>query len=409
MAQNIFANIERQIKEIQKIANFSDKERKILLTPKQINVARLKIGRQTLPAWRVLFNNARGPGKGGIRFHPQVDEDEVKSLAFWMSLKTALLDLPFGGAKGGVRFDPKKASVKTLEKVSRQFIAAFYKNLGPDKDIPAPDVYTNEQIMAWMLDEYEKISGRHQPAMITGKPLALQGCALRPRATAAGGFIIIKELLKSYSQSKVNFAIQGFGNAGLNLAQMLAEENFKIIAVSDSQGGIYNARGLNISQVIKAKQQHGRVNAYPGGQKITNQQLLALPVSILVLAGLGNQITFANAKQVQAKYVIEIANGPVTYRADKILWQKKIVVVPDILANAGGVVVSYFEWAQNRTGNLLSKELLEKQFKQKMADSWRQVLAEQKKRQKTISLRTASYLLAINKILTAERLRRSKI
>jgi len=318
-----------------------------------------------------------------------------------------LAGLPYGGAKGGVRFNPKKASSQTLELVSRKFIDAFYKVLGQDKDIPAPDVYTNSQIMAWMLDEYEKKTGRHEPGMITGKPLELQGCSLRGNATASGGFIIIQEMTKDLKLGKesLKIAIQGFGNAGLNLAKMLQKDGFKIVAVSDSKGGIYNKAGLNIGQVVEIKAQSGSVAKYPNGTEISNQDLLELPVDILILAALENQITENNADNVKANYIMEIANGPITYQADKILFTKKIMVVPDVLANSGGVIVSYFEWAQNKTGNILDKKYLEELLKQKMVSSWKKVFAAYKERGKQIDLRTVAYIIAIKRILAAERLR----
>jgi glutamate dehydrogenase/leucine dehydrogenase len=405
MSTKIFANIKTRVKEIQKVANLTDEEVKLLLTPKRVSRAKLKIGRKSFSAWRVVYNDALGPGKGGIRFHSEVDEDEVKSLAFWMALKNALIGLPFGGAKGGVKFNPKEVSSQTLETVSRKFIAAFYKVLGQDKDIPAPDVYTNAQVMAWMLDEYEKRTGRHEPGMITGKPLELGGCRLREDATAKGGFIIIKEAVKEFKIKKsAPIVIQGFGNAGLNLARMLARAGFKIVAISDSQGGIYNKSGLNISQVVRTKINFGTVIKYERAEKVSNEDLLVLPTEMLILASLGNQITSANASQVKAKYIIEIANGPVTHQADKILFNQGSLVVPDILANAGGVVASYFEWAQNRTGNALNAKLLEIQLRQKMINAWQAVLKNYQAHKEN-DLRIASYLLAVQRVLAAERLR----
>jgi len=261
--------------------------------------------------------------------------------------------------------------------------------------------------MAWMLDEYEKKTGRHEPGMITGKPLELQGCSLRGNATASGGFIIIQEMTKDLKLGKesLKIAIQGFGNAGLNLAKMLQKDGFKIVAVSDSKGGIYNKAGLNIGQVVEIKAQSGSVAKYPNGTEISNQDLLELPVDILILAALENQITENNADNVKANYIMEIANGPITYQADKILFTKKIMVVPDVLANSGGVIVSYFEWAQNKTGNILDKKYLEELLKQKMVSSWKKVFAAYKERGKQIDLRTVAYIIAIKRILAAERLR----
>jgi len=407
MKNKIFLNIINRLNKIQKIEHLTDKEVQFLSTPKKINRANLKIGNKSFPAWRILFNDTLGPGKGGVRFHPGVSEDEVMSLAFWMMIKDSLSRLPYGGSKGGVKFDPKKASSKTLETVSRKFIDAFYKVLGQDKDIPAPDVYTNSQIMAWMLDEYEKKVGHHEPGMITGKPLELQGCILRADATAKGGFIIIKEMVKELklNRKNLNIAIQGFGNAGSNLSKMLQKSGFKIVAVSDSKGGIYNKTGLNINQLAKIKTKFGSVTNYSNGEKISNQALLELPVNILILAALENQIAENNANNVKAKHIVEIANGPINYQADQVLFDKNIVVIPDVLANSGGVIVSYFEWAQNRTGNILDKKYLEKLLWQKMTTSWKDVIATYKEHKKQIDLRTAAYIIAIKRILAAEKLR----
>jgi len=365
MKNKIFPNIVKKLEEIKKIEKLTDKEFSLLLRVKKINRAQLKIGNKKLLAWRIVFNDTLGPAKGGIRFHPDVSEDEVKSLSFWMTIKSSLVGLPYGGAKGGVKFDPKKSSPHELEQISRKFIDAFYKELGQDKDIPAPDVYTNSQIMAWMLDEYEKKVGHHEPGMITGKPLELQGCSLRNNATAKGGFIITEKTIKKFKLNKKNIkiAIQGFGNAGFHLAQMLYQDKLKIVAVSDSKNGIYNKDGLNINQVYKIKNETGSVSDYKQAKQISNSDLLELPVDILILAALENQITEDNVDKVRAKYIIEIANGPISYQANKILFNKNIIVVPDILANSGGVIVSYFEWAQNRTGDILDEEYLKNYYK----------------------------------------------
>ncbi len=407
MKNKTFSNIIKKLNEIQKIGNLTDKEVKLLSTPKKINRAQLKIKNKKLQAWRIVFNDALGPAKGGIRFHPDVSEDEVKSLSFLMMIKDSLAGLPYGGSKGAVKFNPKKATKKELEMISRKFIDSFYKELGQDKDIPAPDVYTNSQIMAWMLDEYEKKVGHHEPGMITGKPLELQGCSLRIDATAKGGFIVFKKMIEELKLKKKNvkIAIQGFGNAGFNLSMMLYKDGFKIVAVSDSQGGIYNKTGLDVNKISKAKNEFGSVMNYSNGKKISNEELIELPVDILILAALENQINENNADRVNAKYIIEIANGPITYEADKILFSKKIMVVPDVLANVGGVIVSYFEWAQNRTGDILDNEYLEKLLEQKMIISWNNVIKTHKEYNRKIDLRMAAYLIAIKKILFAERLR----
>jgi len=398
-------NLER-LKEIQKIENISDHEMKILLEPAQLNYSELEVGDKRYPAWRIVYNNALGPGKGGIRFHPEVSEDEVKSLAFWMALKNSLADIPYGGAKGGVKFDPKQVDQNELEKISRQYAQAFSKYLGQDKDVPAPDVYTNGQIMSWILDEFEKIVGHHEPGMITGKPVELGGIIMRGDATAQGGYIVTKELAtKLIHKKEISAVIQGFGNAGLFMAQKLFNDGYKIMAVSDSQGGIYDENGLDIEKLIIWKNNGNSVINYESGKKISNSDLLELKTDILVLAALENQITATNAANIKADYIIELANGPINLAADKILFQNKKLVVPDILANSGGVIVSYFEWAQNRTGQILDDDYLRHLLETKMKGNWQRVYDKYNEKGGTISLRQAAYTIAIKKILTAEKWR----
>ena len=258
--------------------------------------------------------------------------------------------------------------------------------------------------MAWMLDQYEKEVGHHEPGMITGKPLELQGCSLRSNATAMGTFIVTKQAIKDLMIEKgetLTFAVQGFGNAGQNISLMLHEDGFKIIAVSDSNGGIYNEKGLDINKLSKVKSERKEVNAYSDGEKITNKELLELPVDVLILAALENQIIEDNADRIQTKYIIEMANGPISYNADKILFNRGVKIIPDVLANAGGVVVSYFEWAQNRTGDILDKKYLEELLKSKMLLTWEKVFDSFQEKQEKIDFRTISYIMAIKKILSA--------
>lgn len=404
---DIFNDNLRRLKDVQENENISEAEMALLLEPVQTNHAELEIAGEKIPAWRIVYNQALGPGKGGIRFHPDATEDEVKSLAFWMALKNSLADIPYGGAKGAVRFDPKQADPEKLEEISRKYIAAFHPFLGQDKDIPAPDVYTNGQIMSWMLDEFERQTGRHEPGMITGKPVELGGLQLREDATAQGGYIVTKEMISHFLPDKkdVRIAIQGFGNAGLFKAQKLHQDQFRIVAVSDSQGGIYDENGFDIPNLANFKKVNRTVMDYPIGKKITNAELLELPVDILVLAALENQITEANAERIQAGYIIELANGPITYEADKILERKKTIVVPDVLANSGGVIASYFEWAQNRTGNILEESYLRELLEKKMRTNWHRVFGKYQEKPGNITLRQAAYALAVNRILAAEKLR----
>lgn len=403
---SIFSDNLERLQEIQALENISDADMNVLLNPVQVKYAELEVKGQKYPAWRIVYNRALGPGKGGIRFHPEVSEDEVKSLAFWMSLKDSLADIPYGGAKGGVKFDPKQASPSELEEVSRKYVDNFYEFLGQDKDIPAPDVYTNSQIMAWMLDQFEYKTGHHEPGMITGKPLELGGIKLRSDATASGGVIVTKELAETMiKKSPIKVVIQGFGNAGLFMAEKLASSGYQVIAVSDSRGGIYNPEGLDISGLARAKKEGRAVGDWKSGQKISNGELLELDTDILVLAALENQITKDNAANIKATYLVELANGPVSFAADKILAKAGKVIVPDILANSGGVIVSYFEWAQNRTGQILDEAYLSDLLQKKMKDGWRRVYEKYLEKDSAITLRQAAYIIAVNRILAAEKWR----
>ena len=399
-----FKIIKERVNQVGRVLNLSQKEIDLLLSPKRIAKDKLLIDGEEIPAWRILYNNALGPGKGGIRFHPEASEDEVESLAFWMTLKNSLVGLPYGGAKGGVRFNPKGKSKDYLEKVSRAYIDKFYPFLGENVDIPAPDVYTNSEIMAWMLDQFEKKVGHHEPGMITGKPIELGGLKMRGDATAKGGHIIINEVIHHHGLGKnPTIAIQGFGNAGYHIARMLYGEGLKVVAVSDSRGGVFDPKGLDINRLAEVKRELGSVTAYEA-KVITNEELLESEVDILILAALENQITADNADKVRAKYIVELANGPVDYDADKILNKKGITVVPDILANSGGVIVSYFEWAQNKVGNVLDEEYLSQKLFNMLESAWHQIY-ELSKDSEDIDLRTAAYIIAIKRVLSAEKLR----
>ena len=392
-----------------KAVRFNEKDLELLSAPKRILIVnfpvKMKDGSvKIINGYRVQYNDARGPTKGGIRFHPHVDIEEVKALALWMTLKTAVLDLPYGGAKGGITIDPKSTSNEDIEKISREFIRQIHDFVGPTKDIPAPDVYTNPQVMAWMLDEYEKIKGEKAPGMITGKPLELGGSKGRDVATAQGAAYVFREAADEYDlSSNATIAVQGFGNAGMHIARILSEWGYKVVALSDSKGGIYNEAGFNIEEVAEFKEKKGSLVDFPKAKKITNEELLLLNVDVLVPAALENQITKENAAKVKAKLVLEVANGPVTSEADAILHKNDIVVVPDILANAGGVTVSYFEWVQNNSGYYWEeKEVLDK-LEKKMVAAFREVHELVKKL--GIDHRTAAYILSINRIVDAEKKR----
>ena len=396
-----FSEVTTFLEKIAPLAKLSREEITKLETPDRVLKAELSVNGKKYPAYRVQFNNARGPYKGGIRYHPEVSEDEVKSLAFWMTIKTAVTDLPFGGGKGGVTVDPKKLSKKELEELSRAYVRAFYKYLGPDTDIPAPDVYTTAEIMAWMLDEFAKVTGKKAPAFITGKPLELGGSKVRDIATALGGVYVLEEAVKKVGLKDKTVAIQGFGNAGMNMAKLLAEEGYVIVAVSDSKGGIYDSAGLEIEEVMKSKESKGSVVEYKKARKISNEELLECECSILIPSALSGVITEKNAGKVKAKIVLELANGPTTPEADQILWNKKVLVLPDILANAGGVTVSYFEWVQNKKNQSWSEQEVKKKLQEKMISAFTQIWKEFSDEKK--SFRTAAYVLALKKIVAAEK------
>lgn len=394
-----FGSVSQILNKVSSFMKLSQAELAVLSSFDRIKKSTISIEGKDHHAWRIVHSNALGPGKGGIRFHPTISKNEVKSLAFWMSIKNSLTGLPFGGAKGGVKVDPKMLTKDQLEEISRSYIRRFHEFLGEDKDIPAPDVYTNPRIMSWMLDEYEKIKGRHEPGMITGKPVILGGCELRSDATARGGFIIFKELISKLKKKDLTIAIQGFGNVGYNFAKIAYDNGFKVVAVGDSKGGIFDPDGLNIHEVKETKDKKGSVIEH-SAKEITNKELLEKDVDFLVLAALEDQITKKNADKIKASQIIELANGPVTPEADKVLSEKDISVIPDVLANSGGVLGSYFEWMQNKTGNFFKVCDLRDRFEEIMKENFYKVYDFSL--EKDIDMRTAAYLKAIKRILEAE-------
>jgi len=372
----------------------------------QVEKGDINIGDSSFSAWRVVHNNSLGPGKGGIRFHPDVAVEEVKSLALWMSVKNSLLGIPYGGAKGGVAVNVGELDLDLKEKISRAYVDYFYPFLGPDRDIPAPDVYTDERVMGWMLDQYEKRVGYHAPASFTGKPFELGGCGIRKDATSKGGFMVLKKALSDLSdRSSKTVAIQGFGNAGSNMAYMLSRGGFNVVGVSDSKGGVYHKQGLDIEKVSRAKADEGSVVNHKEGEAIENQDLLELPVDILVLAAMEYQITEDNTQNIKAKYVVELANGPISDKADNSLFERGVAVLPDVLSNAGGVLASYFEWSQNKNGQILEFSYLEKRFKELMEDTWKRVYNRYSQWDYRYSLRASAYSLALERIIFAEQWR----
>jgi len=359
---NAFDNAMSQLDKVVKIAKFdSDFVTSLRQPNRQITVSiPIKMDDGTLKyfeGYRVEYNNARGPYKGGIRYHQNTDINEVKALSFWMTLKCAVIGIPMGGGKGGITVDPKILSKTELEKLSRGWVSRFSDILGPMKDVPAPDVNTTPEIMAWMADEYREITGDKTGAVITGKPVENGGSLGRDTATAQGGFYTFETLKTSLGiNDKCTVAVQGFGNAGANAAAIWFEAGHKIVAVSDSKGGIYNPDGLDIKEVAIHKEQTGSVLGFNGSRDITNEELLELDCDLLIPAALENVITKDNANNIKAKVILELANGPTTSEADEILHAKNIPLIPDILANSGGVAVSYFEWKQNLADEHWSKE-----------------------------------------------------
>ncbi|PEJ59530.1 MULTISPECIES: Glu/Leu/Phe/Val dehydrogenase [unclassified Bacillus (in: firmicutes)] len=354
--------------------------------------------------YRSQHNDAVGPTKGGIRFHPEVNEDEVKALSMWMSLKCGIVDLPYGGGKGGIICDPRKMSIYELERLSRGYVRAISQIVGPTKDIPAPDVYTNPQIMAWMMDEYSRIQEFDSPGFITGKPLVLGGSAGRETATAQGVTICIEEAAKrkGIDLKGASVIVQGFGNAGSFLAKFMVEAGAKVVGISDALGALYDQNGLDIDSLLEKRDSFGTVtNQFT--DVISNKELLEMPCDILVPAAISNQITIENAHNIKATIVVEAANGPTTLEATKILTERGILLVPDVLASAGGVSVSYFEWVQNNQGYYWSDEEVAEKLREKMVRSFDSVYQTSVNRQ--VNMRLAAYMVGIRKMAEASRFR----
>lgn len=356
--------------------------------------------------FRVHHNDVRGPTKGGVRFHPTVRIEEMEAFAFWMTMKCAVVGIPFGGAKGGISIDPRQLSPMELERLSRSYIDLIADYIGQDVDILAPDMYTNPMVMSWMSDQFSKIVRHATPAAITGKPIPLGGSQGREGATGRGAYYCIKELEneKAWNPENIRVAIQGFGSAAQPTAELLHQDGYKIVAVSDSKGGIFRSEGLDIPDIIRRKKESksiqdvyckGSVCELTDAKQITNEQLLELDVEILVPAALENQITKANAAKIKAPVIIEIANGPTTVDADKILNEKGTLVVPDILANAGGVTVSYFEWVQNKSGYYWSIKKVHKQLHQMMSCEFKNICQIMEKHK--TDMRTAAYVHALTR------------
>lgn len=403
------------------LLGLSEADRARMTTPDRVLRADLTIpldqgGTATFPAYRVQFNNVRGPYKGGIRFHPDADEDEVSSLAAMMAIKCAVVDIPFGGGKGGVAVDPHKLTKHEIEEVSRAYVRAFAEHLGPDKDVPAPDVATNPEVMAIMLDEYEKIVGHAAPAMITGKPLDKGGSVGRDTATADGAIAVLLGLLKDQHKdpSKMTAAIQGAGNAGARAAQLFANLSTRVTAIADRSGSLVCKGHLDVEQTLATKDARGTLRDIyceggvcdeakmekEGARMLDTEAVLKEDVDILVPAALEEQIRADNVADVKASIVLEIANGPTTPEADDELAKRGVVVIPDVLANAGGVTVSYFEWLQNKSGEVWDRPMVTERLEETMGNAYRDVADFALDR--GVTLREAAYALALTRILAKD-------
>ncbi len=367
---------------------------------------------EVFQGFRVQYNDARGPGKGGIRFHPKENLNTVKALSAWMTWKCSLANIPYGGAKGGVICDTKKMNQAELENLSRGYIRALGRFIGPKLDVPAPDVYTNPQIMAWMMDEYSKLVGHNEFGVITGKPIEVWGSEGRFDSTAMGGMYVLREAAKQRKLKikEARIAIQGFGNAGKFAFDLSRKLGAKVVAISDSSGGVYSEKGLDYDKLSKAKAESGEIQDYSekGMEKISNSELLELDVDVLIPAAIENQITKENADKINAGIVLELANGPVTPAADGILFEKGILDLPDFLVNSGGVIVSYFEWVQNTQNYYWTQDEVYSKLDSIITKSFHDVFAMQesyKAKKKKISPRTSAYIVAVERVSKAMKTR----
>jgi glutamate dehydrogenase/leucine dehydrogenase len=390
--------------------SLSDAELEILSVPQRIFTVNfpVKLASGTTRMFvghRVQFNDARGPSKGGIRFHPDLTSDHLSDLAFLMALKCAVVKIPFGGAKGGVVVNPKELTRGELEMITRGYIKAIADFIGPFKDIPAPDVYTDESVMVWILDEYEQLMREHVPAAVTGKPDELGGIRARKYSTSLGGIYVLEAAMKELgiNNAGMRVAVQGFGHVGENAARILHDKGYKVIAVSDSKGGSMNPSGLDVHRLIQHKKQTGTVSSFPEADTVSNDELLTCDCDVLIPAALSDQLNKDNAEAVKAKIVLELANAPTTAGADEILFDRSIMLIPDVLANAGGVVGSYFEWIQNLSNDYWEEEDVVRRLRKTMISAFENIYASC--REERCALRRSAYKVAVRRILTAEELR----
>ena len=400
------------MKKAAKIMKLDQETLGLLSHPKRTLMATLPVrmddGRmEYFEAFRVQHSDIRGPFKGGFRYLPDVNSDEIRALATEMTFKCSVVGIPYGGGKGGVKCNAKEMSEGELERVTRKYVQAMHKSIGPEVDIPAPDMYTTPQIMSWFMDEYSTLSGKYSPGVVTGKPIEVGGSLGRGTATAQGGAYVLAEYMKrnNLDPDKTKVVIQGFGNAGRYAAEILHGMKYIITGVSDSKGGLYNEKGLDPFCVIKSKKDKGSVTECSSGKKITNEELLEKPCDVLVLAAMENQVTDKNMKKIKTSIILELANGPTTAEADEHLSKKGVVIIPDILANAGGVTVSYFEWLQNHLQYYWTVEEVNTKLKRVMMESLDRVLDLQEKYKST--MRMAAYISAFDRLDKALKLRGS--
>ncbi|MED3662906.1 Glu/Leu/Phe/Val dehydrogenase [Ureibacillus sp. FSL K6-8385] len=409
MAENLLVSTQAVIKEALFRLGYDEAMYELLKEPIRMLKVRIPVKMddgttKVFTGYRAQHSDAVGPTKGGIRFHPNVTEDEVKALSMWMTLKCGIVDLPYGGGKGGIVCDPRQMSMGELERLSRGYVRAISQIVGPTKDIPAPDVFTNAQIMAWMMDEYSRIDEFNSPGFITGKPIVLGGSQGRDRATAEGVTIVIQEAAKKRGIDIKNarVVIQGFGNAGGFLAKFMSDLGAKVIGISDAYGALYDPEGLDIDYLLDRRDSFGTVTTL-FENTITNKELLELDCDILVPAAIENQITAENAPNIKAKIVVEAANGPTTAEATKILTERGILLVPDVLASAGGVTVSYFEWVQNNQGYYWSAEEVKEKLRERMVKAFENVYQTAENR--NVDMRLAAYMVGVRRTAEACRFR----
>ncbi|MDO8668151.1 MAG: Glu/Leu/Phe/Val dehydrogenase [bacterium] len=400
-----------QLNKVSQIMGLECDELEILRKPDRIIEVSLPVlmdnGRmKVFTGFRVQYNNTRGPYKGGIRFHPKVNLDEVTTLAFWMTIKCAVADIPYGGGKGGIAVDAKTLSQGELERLTRAYARGFANFIGPKIDIPAPDVGTTPQIMAWLMDEYSHIKGENTPAVVTGKPIEVGGSLGRDTATGLGGFYVFEEVLNKLkmAKSKAGIAVQGFGNVGMNFAMIAYRAGYKVAAVSDSRGGIYNEKGLSMEEILAHKKSTGSVVDFKNSKNITNEKLLELPVEVLVPSALENVINEKNAGRIKAKMILELANGPTTEEAEVKLSKKAVLIVPDVLANSGGVIASYFEWVQNSRQYYWEQARMDDRLKDKVTSAFKKVWQTMEARGNN-QMRDAAYIVAVERLIGSLRIR----